>query len=271
MPFAPVAEMVPVPIADGQVGVGAGLDPERRAGDDAGAGVAGRINGAIRGVGHQDADSRDTCPRDRTGVVDGGGVSHNAVNGAGDGAGIALDVKRAGRDAVSISGADRAGIDYGKIVTPDDGRNIIACDGTVDVEYCIIARTDTKTIPRHRRARIDVVGIVVVAQGAVAIDTARPAIGGVDGAIDGRVAGGCAGGTADGARLGAADRERSEHQRQPEHQQPMPCKGPLRQSVRDFPLHFNPHSHSDVTAAAEIRGFRGQPSGANFFQRHSTR
>jgi hypothetical protein len=35
------------------------------------------------------------------------------------------------------------------------------------------------------------------------------------------------------------------------------CKRPCRRSVRDYPLHFDPHSRFDVTAATEIRGFCG--------------
>src|SRR5436853_396132 len=60
-----------------------------------------------------------------------------------------------------------------------------------------------------------------------------------------------AGHTTARTRLRLADhRKRSERQRQPEDAQAMTCKWPLRQTVRDFPLHHIPQSHSQCQPGA---------------------
>src|SRR5205823_1794308 len=83
----------------------------------------------------------------------------------------------------------------------------------------------------YARADLNIVGVVNVGVGAVATGATRGTVCGEARAIDDH-------------------RKRSERQRQPEDAQAMTCKWPLRQTVRDFPLHHIPQSHSQCQPGA---------------------
>src|SRR5215208_2575909 len=102
----------------------------------------------------------------------------------------------------------------------------------------------------YDRAELNVVGIIDIGGGAVAGDAVRASVHGSARAIDGLATGKRACQTIDraGRRL-AHHREWSDRQRQPQHLQAMTCKWAPRQTVRDFPLHSIPQSHSDAIAA----------------------
>jgi hypothetical protein len=176
------------------------------------AGVAGRIDGGVIS-GRLNADSVRACSLDGLGIVDDVGAaddldaSPQARNGAGirghiDRGGVDADAVRArSRDLAGIVDGDTVGranaasqarndsaslVVYGEATSSDAG-SVRAGDGAEVVERSSVTRFEPENRSGHRRVRNcagpDIVGVVVVVEGAIA-DPAALLIVGIARAVD---------------------------------------------------------------------------------------